>query len=155
MGSTLHGVIDWDRRYKHMRFHSAGHVIDFALHLLGYSPKPLYPQKGDHGKKPYIIYAGVTGTDITKALSDKSNELVTKAIPLTTAFVPLTELEKEAIYLQPGLPADKPLRKLTLEGVGSVADGGTQVKNTSEVGLIAIVSVAAMDDTTIVTYSLG
>lgn len=155
IGSAVHGVIDWDRRYKHMRLHSAGHVIDFAMHVLGYSPKPLYPQKGDHGKKPYIVYSGVTGSDITRELTDKSNELVTKAMPLTTAFVPLAELEKEAIYLQPGLPADKPLRKLTLEGVGSVADGGTQVKNTSEVGLITIASVTAMDDTTVVSYSLG
>lgn len=154
-GSVLHGTIDWDRRYKHMRLHSAGHIIDFAMHVLGYSPKPLYPQKGDHGKKPYIVYAGVTESDITKELSDKSNELVTSALPFTTAFVPLADLEKEAIYLQPGLPADKPLRKLTLEGVGSVADGGTQVKNTSEVGLITIVSVTAAADTTVISYSLG
>lgn len=153
-GSAVHGVIDWDRRYKHMRIHSAGHVIDFAMYLLGYSPTTLHPLKGDHGKKPFIVYSGVLDTDITRELSDKSNELVTGAIALTTAFVPLADLEKDAIYLQPGLPINKPLRKLTLEGVGSVADGGTQVKNTGEVGNITIGSVAIVDGNTIVSYTL-
>jgi len=155
IGSALHGVIDWDRRYKHMRIHSAGHVVDFAMYLLGYSPKTLHPVKGDHGKKPYIVYSGVVDADITSELSDKSNELVGGSLELVTAFVPLADLEKDAIYLQPGLPTNKPLRKLTLAGVGSVADGGTQVKNTGEVGQITITSVTQDADTTIVGYSVG
>lgn len=153
-GLTVHGKIDWDRRYKNMRMHSAGHVIDFAMYLLGYSPKTLSPLKGDHGKKPYIVYSGVLDKDITKELETKSNELVMKAINLTTMFVPLEELQKDAVYLQPGLPTNKPLRKLTLEGVGSVADGGTQVKNTSEVGNIIVLSVAQENGNTTVVYSV-
>lgn len=154
VGSSLHGVIDWIRRYKHMRLHSAGHVVDFAMYLLGYSPKTLHPLKGDHGKKPYIMYSGVVDTDITRELSDKSNELVGNTLDLVTEFVPLADLEKDAIYLQPGLPADKPLRKLTLAGVGSVADGGTQVKNTGEVGNITIGSITTIDGNTTVSYTL-
>lgn len=152
VGTMIHGVIDWERRYKNMRVHSAGHVVDFAMYLLGYSPKTLNPIKGDHGKKPFIVYAGVTGKDIVKELEGKANELVEKKLNFTTAFVPLAELEKDAIYLQPGLPTNKPLRKLTLEGVGSVADGGTQIKNTSEVGKITIPSVSVQEGNTIVTY---
>lgn len=38
-GVVLHGEINWERRYKNMRVHSAGHVVDFAMYLLGYSPK--------------------------------------------------------------------------------------------------------------------
>jgi alanyl-tRNA synthetase len=45
-GELIEGVIDWDRRYKNMRVHSGGHVIDFAMYLLGYSPKLLHPWKG-------------------------------------------------------------------------------------------------------------
>src|SRR5690606_15380158 len=50
-GDSVKGKIDWDRRFKHMKTHSAGHVIDFAIYILGYSPDILTPQKGDHGKK--------------------------------------------------------------------------------------------------------
>jgi alanyl-tRNA synthetase len=155
IGTSVHGKIDWSRRYQNMRMHSAGHVIDFALHLLGYSPSPLSPQKGDHGKKPFIMYAGTLGKDIRQELEEKSNELVAKAMTLTTAFVPLEELEKDAIYLQPGLPTGKPLRKLTLIGVGSVADGGTQVKNTKEIGNISILSASEENESTIITYKVA
>lgn len=152
VGSTVHGSVDWNRRFQNMKVHSAGHVVDFAMYTLGYSPKMLLPMKGDHGKKPFIVYQGVLGKDITKELHEKSNELVAKAIILTTAFVPIDELRKDAIYLQPGLPTNKPLRKLTLDGVGSVADGGTQVKNTSEVGKINVTSVTEENGNTVVVY---
>lgn len=155
VGMSVQGVIDWDRRYKNMKVHSAGHVIDFAMHILGFSPSVLSPQKGDHGKKPCIVYAGTVDHDITKELEDKSNELVTDARSFVTAFVPLEELQKDAIYLQPGLPTNKPLRKLTLDGVGSVADGGTQVKNTSEVGQITILAVNTADGNTTVEYKVS
>lgn len=152
VGVTVHGQIDWNRRFQNMRIHSGGHVVDFAMFMLGYSPAPLQPVKGDHSKKSFIVYAGVPGKDIREELEIKSNELVSKGINFITAFVPLEELQKDAIYLQPGLPTNKPLRKLTLEDVGSVADGGTQVKNTSEVGKITIPSVVEENGNTVVTY---
>jgi len=33
------------------------------LHVLGFSPAPLMPLKGDHGKKPFIMYQGTVGED--------------------------------------------------------------------------------------------
>lgn len=155
VGMNLHGFINWERRFLNMRLHSAGHLVDFAMFLLGYSPKTLSPMKGDHGKKPYIVYSGVLGKDISKELEDKSNELIAKNLILSTAIVPLEELQKDAIYLQPNLPTDKPLRKLTLEGVGSVADGGTQVAHTAEVGHISIVSVIEKDGVITVSYQIS
>ncbi len=154
VGTQIHGVINWDRRFKNMRVHSAGHVVDFALYQLGYSPQQLVPTKGDHGKKPFILYTGTLGKDITKELDEKSNELIQKGLVFTTKIVPFETLEKEALYLQPGLPTNKSLRMLTLEGVGSVADGGTQVKNTSEVGKIAIASCVEKEGATIITYNV-
>lgn len=153
-GLTVHGAINWERRYKHMRLHSAGHVVDFAMFLLGYSPKTLMPFKGDHGKKPYIVYQGVLDKDIKQELEDKSNELVERNLKFTWLFQPLEDLKKEAVYLQPGLPTDKPLRTLRLETVGAVADGGTQVRSTKEVGKITIVSLLPDNGNTIVSYSL-
>ncbi len=63
-------------------------------------------------------------------------------------------LQKEAIYLQPGLPTNKPLRTLRLEGVGAVADGGTQVKQTGEVEGINIESIEDKEGNTIVNYKI-
>lgn len=154
VGMKVIGEIDWDRRYGLMKIHSGGHVVDFAMHLLGYSPKTLMPFKGDHGKKAFIVYQGTLDKDIKNELEDKSNELVQKDLPITWSYATLDELQKDAIYIQPGLPTNKPLRKITLEGVGSVADGGTQVKRTSEVGKIEITSITSEVGQTIVNYSV-
>lgn len=43
IGTELTGEIDWDKRYKLMKIHSAGHIVDFAMFVLGYSPKILMP----------------------------------------------------------------------------------------------------------------
>lgn len=154
VSGKVHGVINWERRYKNMRVHSAGHVIDFALFVLGYSPKQLMPQKADHGKKPYIIYQGLVDKDIKEELEEKANQLVKNNLKFSYAFQPLEDLQKEAIYLQPGLPTNKPLRTLRLESVGAVADGGTQVASTKEVGKISIPLVEVQDNTTVVYYNI-
>ena len=155
IGDSIKGTIDWQRRYKNMRLHSAGHVVDFALYLLGLSPTQLKPMKADHGKKPYIVYQGTIAQDFQKQLQEKTDELVNKNLSFTTQFISYPELEKLAIYLQPGLPTNKPLRALTLEGVGSVADGGTQVNKTSEVGPIVITNVEQKEGNTLIYYQLS
>lgn len=154
VAETLQGTIDWERRFKHMKIHSAAHVIDFAMFLLGFSPHQLKPLKGDHGKKPFIIYQGTLGQDIRQLLEEKSQKMVADAMNFSWSFQPLEELQKCAIYLQPGLPIHKPLRCLSLEGVGAVADGGTIVANTREVGLIKIPSIEEIDGNTHVHYQV-
>lgn len=155
ISDSVHGVINWERRYKNMRMHSAGHIIDFAMFLLGYSPNQLSPLKADHGKKPFIVYGGTLDKDITQELEAKTNELVDKNLNFSWNFQPLEELQKEAIYLQPNLPTNKPLRTFRLETVGAVADGGTQLKTTGEAGKILITNIESTDNQTIVHYSLA
>lgn len=155
VGTVVKGTLDWNRRYLNMRLHSAGHVVDFALYLLGYSPSPLMPFKGDHEKKPVIYYQGTMEKDFQEELEKKANELVAQDLPFSFRFVDHEELEREAIYLQPGLPKNKPLRLLTLRGVGSVADGGTQVNSTSEIGHISILPIEKKDGVTLVRYRIN
>lgn len=157
-GMKLHGVIDWARRFKHMQIHSAGHIIDFAIHALGLTPSILQPLKGDHGKKPFISYSGtINAQEYQQKILEKSNELIDQNKSFTWEFVDKAELEKTAIYLQPGLPENKPLRKLTLEGIGSVADGGTIVAKTSEVPHVEITNIVidTNQNTTTIHYQLS
>lgn len=154
IGDVVHGAINWERRYKNMKLHSAGHIIDFAMFVLGYSPITLVPIKADHDKNPHIVYQGVSHEEIQKNLEEKVKGLVKDKLVFSWYFQPLEELQKDAIYLQPGLPTNKPLRTLRLEGIGAVADGGTQVKNTSEVENIHIIGVEEKEGNTIIKYSL-
>jgi len=56
--------------------------------------------------------------------------------------------------LQPGLPKNKPLRALKLEGVGLVADGGTIVSSTEEVGKVLITDIEVVDGNTCIKYQV-
>lgn len=154
LGAEIRGIIDWERRYKNMRVHSAGHVIDFSMYLLGYSPNPLHPLKGDHGKKPFVLYQGSIEKEIKNELQKKSNELIAKDFNFSWNFDLLENIEKEAIYLQPGLPKNKPLRALRLDGVGVVADGGTIVASTKEVGNVLITDIEVDDGNTCIKYQV-
>lgn len=153
--TEVNGEIDWERRYYHMRLHSAGHVIDFALYVLGYSPKLLMPLKADHGKKPTIWYQGVIDRDFQEELESKANFLVSENLSFSTKLVSYDELTNEAIYLQANLPSNKQLRLLTLETVGSVADGGTQVDRTGETGPIRILSIEMKEGITMIRYAIA
>jgi len=144
--------INWDRRYKNMKLHSAGHIIDFAIFLMGYSPNTLKPLKAEHNKDPHIMYEGYLDEDIKDKLQEKVNILISQAVDFKWEFVEFDTLKSKAIYLQPNLPTNKPLRMLELVGVGSVADGGTIVKNTSEVNSIQITAIERIEDNTIVKY---
>lgn len=155
VGDTVHGVINWDRRYKNMKYHSGGHIIDFALYLLDYSPKQLNPQKADHGKKPYIVYQGTVEEDIKQKLQEKVDKLIAQDLKFSTVFQPFEDLQKEAIYLLSDLPANKPLRTLRLETVGAVADGGTQIHTTSEAKKVIVEDIITEGNTTIISYSLS
>jgi Ser-tRNA(Ala) deacylase AlaX len=155
VGTLVKMSLDWKRRTLHMRLHSAGHVVDFALYLLGYCPKPLMPLKGDHGKKAVICYQGTVDKDIREELEKKANEMVLQDLSFSFRLAGEEELERETIYLQAGLPKNKPLRLLTLSGVGSVADGGTQVNKTSEIGKISILPIEVKDGMTFIHYRLA
>lgn len=153
-GQRLKGAINWERRHKNMKVHTAGHLIDFALYLLGYSPKPLLPDRADHGKKPFVHFMGRVDKDITKELQDKVIELIQKNLRFSWSFESLEDLEKEALYLQPNLPKNKPLRALRLEGVATVADGGTIMASTSEIGKVIILPIERCASETYVYYQV-
>lgn len=155
VGEEVDLILDWDRRYLNMRRHSAGHIVDFALFLLGYCPEKLKPLKGDHDQKPFISYEGVVFYDFREELERLANELIKRNVAFNTAFVDLKTLQEEAIYLQPNLPTNKPLRMLALEGVGTVADGGTQVAKTGEIGKITILPIIFRNNETDIYYQIS
>jgi Ser-tRNA(Ala) deacylase AlaX len=154
VGQPVEGEIDWERRYQNMRVHAGGHLVDFALFRLGLVPGTLRPLKGDHGKKPYVLYEGYSEGLTPARLVEEVEKLIAEKLEFNWEFASLEELQQDAIYLQPGLPSNKPLRKLKLSGVGSVADGGTLVRNSSEVKHITISSIDDIDGQVKISYQL-
>ncbi len=150
--------INVERRKKHMDWHTAGHIVDFSLYMMGLTPSILIPYKGDHSKKCMITYQGTIGENPSSYIQEIQAKVsnLQKTAVFSWDYISLEEMKKRAIYLQPNLPSNKPLRALTLEGVGTVADGGTILKTGKEIdGEIYVTDITEEEGMTYVFYTVS
>lgn len=150
-GDEVNCVLDWGVRYANMRIHSAGHVVHEATKIVA---PHLTPIKGEHGAKQYIEYEGTLPIDKKYPIEKEANEIVEKNMPLVTEFVSLEELTKRVPWVPPHLPKNKPLRILTIGTFPPIPDGGTQVKQSLEVGPIIITEIENSGETVRVHYAI-
>jgi Ser-tRNA(Ala) deacylase AlaX len=141
-GDKVLGKIDWDRRYRLMRMHTAAHIIDAVLYN---EAKALCTGNQLNVDKSRIDFSlEVLDKDKIQGYIDIANEYVKKAIDLKIYY-----LKREEALKIPGIvklasvmpPEVEELRIVEIPGIDIQADGGTQVKNTSEIGNIILVSV--------------
>lgn len=151
-GDKVEYSIDWGLRYHNMRVHSAGHIVHEAVKLVAAA---IVPIKGEHGSRPYIEYEGSLTIDKKFAIENEANEIVTQNVSLKTEFVSLEDLMKRAPWVPPHLPKNKPLRILTVGDFPPIPDGGTQVKESAEVGPITITEIENADDHVRVYYQIA
>ncbi len=140
-GSTLTGFIDWDRRYKLMRTHTALHILcgviwrDYGAQVTGGNMEPLQARMDFELEQMSV--------DFAKEIEEKVNAEVAAARPVTTAILPrdeamrIPDLIRTKINLLP--PGIKEVRVVNIQGLDLQADGGTHVANTREVGRIRVV----------------
>lgn len=150
-GDQVQLSIDWPLRYYNMRVHSAGHIVHEAVKLVA---PTLVPVKGEHGHTAYIEYEGSLTIDKKYAIEQHANEQVEKNTPLVTEFVSLEELTKRSPWVPAHLPANKPLRILTIGSFAPIPDGGTQVTHAGEVGPITITEIKNDDARVRVHYTV-
>lgn len=140
MGSTLEGKLDWNRRYQLMRTHTAMHILcgtifrDYGASVTGGNMEPL---KG----RMDFEFASLK-KDLVHLIEAAVNLEVEKSRPVTWRTIDrdeafqIPDLIRTKINLLP--PQIKEVRVVEIEGLDLQADGGTHVKNTSEVGLVKI-----------------
>jgi len=139
-GEAVHLKLDWETRYRHMRAHSAGHVLHDALMQLPH-PQNLFPVKGNH-KKLYVEYSGdALQPELADTLESACNEITRRDLQTHARFVDLAELKRICEFIPPNLPSNKPLRMLWIEGYAPFPCGGTHVRHTGEIGLMKILQV--------------
>jgi Ser-tRNA(Ala) deacylase AlaX len=152
-GETVHLKIDWDARYRHMRAHTAGHVLHDALMHLPH-PQNLFPVKGNH-KKLYVEYSGdVLQPELSGELEAACNAIITADLPTHSRFVDLPELRSICDFVPPNLPTDKPLRVLWIEGYSPFPCGGTHVKRTGEIRPMKILHVGIKKGVNRIRYQI-
>jgi misacylated tRNA(Ala) deacylase len=140
VGATVHGKIDWDRRHKLMRTHTAFHILcgvvwrDYGAQVTGGNMDVL------SGRMDFEFET--LRQELVKEIEEKLNlevaaarQVRVKILPREEAFQ-IPDLIRTKINLLPEGIAE--VRTVEIEGLDLQADGGTHVANTREVGTIRV-----------------
>ncbi|MGB2962632.1 MAG: alanyl-tRNA editing protein [Anaerolineales bacterium] len=140
IGASVTGELDWDYRYKLMRTHTAMHILcgvifrDYGASVTGGNMKPL------QGRMDFEFSS--LHKDLVCIIEDAVNQEITNALPVSWRSIPRQEAFEipDLIRTKINLLPDniKEVRVVEIEGLDLQADGGTHVKNTSEVGQVQI-----------------
>ncbi len=139
-GDAVRCEIDWERRYRFMRSHTASHIISGLI----------------NEKTGALITGNQIGLDRTRidfSLDDydpnvmsgfikEAGDKAAKGAPVEVSFISREEAEKTdgLSKLAKGLPSGiNEIRIVDIVGIDRQADGGTHVKNTREIGGVEFV----------------
>jgi misacylated tRNA(Ala) deacylase len=139
-GAAVIGAIDWERRYQLMRTHTAMHILcgvvfrDFGAQVTGGDMEPLSGRMDFEFESMSKELVGVIEAAINKEVA-AARAVRVEILPREKAFQ-IPDLIRTKINLLPeGIEF---VRVVELMGLDLQADGGTHVKNTSEVGRLKI-----------------
>ncbi|PUB11317.1 alanyl-tRNA editing protein [Yoonia sediminilitoris] len=139
VGQVVQQTIDWDRRHRHMRVHTALHLLSVVIPL---------PVTGGaiSAEKGRLDFDMPEAPQDKAALEDDLNRLIACNMDVTEEWITDTELDAQpdlvkTMSVQP--PRGTGMVRLVRIGVGKeTADlqpcGGTHVANTDEIGRVRL-----------------
>lgn len=142
-GTDLRGVIDWDRRYKMMRTHTAMHAMCGVVWARYQSPVTGGNMDAGNGRLDFDIQNW--NSDDIPIIQQEVNQQLAKSLPVEVSFLPREEADQDPSLIRTKinlLPASlTEVRVIDIVGLDRQADGGTHVDSTGEVGTITITKV--------------
>ena len=140
VGDKIIGRIDWSRRYKFMRMHTAAHLL---ISIFNKESNVLITGNQIDEEKTRIDF-NMENFDREKIIQyiGTANEIIKQDIPIKTYYLKKEEAMKipGVVKLAGALPPDAhTLRIVEIHGVDLQADGGTHVKSLSEIGTIEFI----------------
>ena len=143
VGDTVHGTLDWDRRHRLMRTHTALHVLcgviwnEWHVPVTGGNMEPLSARM-DFEFDPLPDGFGPRVEALVNA------ELAADR-PIAVAFLPRSiavedqDLIRTKVNMIPESVTE--IRAVDIVGLDKQADGGTHVHSTGEVGRVRVIKV--------------
>jgi misacylated tRNA(Ala) deacylase len=141
VGARVNGSLDWDRRYQLMRTHSALHVLcgvvfrDYGASVTGGDMDPLQGRMDFEFETMHKDLVDEIESAINAEIR-KGHEIKVDILPREQAFQ-IPDLIRTKINLLP--EGIQQVRVVEIEDLDLQADGGTHVRNTTEIGRIRVV----------------
>jgi len=142
VGDKVHCKIDWDRRYKLMRYHTAAHILSGLL--FKETGANITGNQLNLDKTRIDFAVDTFDRELLGSFETKFNEIVDKAYEVKSEIITREEAEQmpDLVKLAKGLsPEIKEIRVVNIEGFDKQACGGTHVRNVKEVGHIEIIGM--------------
>lgn len=140
IGTVVRGVLDWNRRYKLMRTHTAMHILcgvvwrDYGASVTGGNMDPLSGRMDFEFERLQKELVGEIEARINAEVQ-AARDIRVRIFPREEAFQ-IPDLIRTKINLLP--EGIEQVRTVEIVGLDLQADGGTHVANTREVGRIRI-----------------
>ncbi len=133
VGASVHGRIDWDRRFSNMQNHTAEHIVSGLVHR-----RRGYANVGFHmGADGVVVdFDGFLDDMELSDIEREANEAVWRDVPVTARFPAPEELAK--LEYRSKLELKENVRLVTIEGVDVCACCAPHVGRTGEIGSIKI-----------------
>ncbi|MCE4615091.1 MAG: alanyl-tRNA editing protein [Desulfurococcales archaeon] len=137
LGTIVHGIIDWERRYRVMRTHTGLHALIAVLNRM----TGVLVTGNQIGLDESRVDVNLEKPDrsIVEQAIRETNDIVSKGIEVKIYYLPKEEAMKipGIVKLANALPPSvDTLRIVEIPGLDIQADGGPHVKNTREIGEI-------------------
>jgi misacylated tRNA(Ala) deacylase len=138
VGEAVGLEIDWDRRYAHMRLHTALHVMSCVV----VAPVTGGNISADKGRLDFDIDLALLDAD---RIAGGTNELIARAVPTETVWITDEELDArpelvKTMSVQPPRGAGR-IRLLRIPDIDLQPCGGTHVANIAEIGGITVLRI--------------
>ncbi|TAM57940.1 MAG: alanyl-tRNA editing protein [Chloroflexota bacterium] len=140
VGETVSAELDWERRHRLMRTHTALHALcgvvwrDYGALVTGGNMEPLSGRMDFEFETMSGTLVGEIEGRVNAALAE-GHEVRVKVLPRDEAFR-IPDLIRTKVNLLP--PGIAEVRIVEIVGLDQQADGGTHVADTREVGRIAV-----------------
>lgn len=140
VGASVTASIDWERRYRLMRTHTALHCLsaiiwrDFDAKVTGGNMEP--------GSARMDFELDSISMEFGRQVEEALNAALAEDHPVTVQFIPRADAleDPDLIRTKVNLLPDfiDPIRVIDIAGLDRQADGGTHVANTTEVGTVRV-----------------
>lgn len=156
IGDSVRCTVDLDRRSINTRLHSAGHVIDMAVDMLGLD---WVVGKGQH--YPHLSAVEYMGTwepdkaeELRASIAAKANEFVQHDLVSSIRFMPVSEMHTVCKHVPKNIPTNKPARVVVYGKDFGIPCGGTHVKHLGQIGGISLPKVKEKKGVIRVSYGV-
>jgi len=141
-GDKVTGQVDWERRHRLMKMHTAGHLLSSLFYSRANCRITGNQIDVDRSRMDFDLES-FDRTQIEGYVAE-ANALIRKDAPIKTYFLGREEALKlpDMVKLaEAAPPAEAQLRIVEIEGVDRQADGGLHVSRLNEIGQIRLLKL--------------